>query len=85
VVDCGADIGSTIDDFHFAYKRLDRDDSITARIESLEDVLRPAKADIMIRASPDLRAKFAAVYVTPRSGVTYQTRPVADRIVVGGA
>jgi serine/threonine protein kinase/Tol biopolymer transport system component/tetratricopeptide (TPR) repeat protein len=74
VVGCGGDIWGTIDDFHFAYKQLQGDGSITAKVESVEDIHKPSKAGIMIRASLDPRAPFAAVYVTPNSGVTFQTR-----------
>jgi len=76
VVGCGADIWGTIDEFHFASKRLAGDGSITAKIESLEDEDQRAKAGVMIRASLEPSAPFAAVYVTPNGGVIYQARPV---------
>jgi serine/threonine protein kinase/tetratricopeptide (TPR) repeat protein/regulation of enolase protein 1 (concanavalin A-like superfamily) len=76
VIGGGADIWGTIDEFHFVCKRLDGDGSITAKIESLEDVRTEAKAGVMIRASLDASAKYAAVYVTPSGGVTYQARPI---------
>ncbi len=78
---CGGDIWGTIDDFHFAGKQLDGNGSITAKIESLEDIGRPAKAGVMIRATLDPCAQFGAVYVTPDSGVTFQTRSEAGAVM----
>ncbi len=85
VTGCGGDIWGSIDDFHFAYKKLDGNGSITIKIESLEDIQRPAKAGIMIRASLDPCAQFGAVYVTPNSGVTFQARAEANGGVVSDA
>jgi len=85
VVGCGGDIWGTIDDFHFASKRLDGEGSITAKIESLEDLQSPAEAGIMIRASLDPGAQFGAVYVTPNGGVTFQARLEPNGAVMSDA
>ncbi len=67
-----------MDEFHFASKQLQGDGSIIAKIESVENVHEWAKAGVMIRASLDPGAKFAAVFATPGSGISTQTRPIAN-------
>jgi serine/threonine protein kinase/tetratricopeptide (TPR) repeat protein len=79
VVSCSAGIGGPMDEFHFAYKKLEGNGSITARIESIEDVHSQTKAGVMIRRSLDPGAEFAAVLATPGSGVSYHTRPITNR------
>ena len=79
VVGRGADIGGPRDEFHFVYKELEGNGSITARIESIEDVHPRAKAGVMIRQSFDPSAQFAAVFATPGSGVSYHTRSITNR------
>jgi len=76
LVGCGAGIWGTLDEFHFASKRLVGDGAVTAKVESLQDPDQRAQAGVMIRASLDSHAKFAAVYVTPKGGVIYQVRVV---------
>jgi serine/threonine protein kinase len=79
VVGCGRDIGGPMDEFHFVYKKLEGNGSITARIESIEDVHPRTKAGVMIRTSLDPGAAFAAVLATPGSGVSYHTRLIINR------
>jgi len=79
VVGCGTGIGGSTDEFHFVYKRLEGDGSVTARIESIEEVHPGTKAGVMIRASLDPDAAFAAVLATSRGGVSYQTRQITNR------
>jgi regulation of enolase protein 1 (concanavalin A-like superfamily) len=85
VMGCGGDIFGTTDEFHFASKKLNGDGSITARIESVEDVHEWTKAGVMIRESLDPGARFAAAYVTPGAGVHCEVRPIADRGVISDA
>jgi hypothetical protein len=73
----GTDIWETIDEFRFVYKQLSGPGSITARVESVEGTDESAKAGVMIRQSLDPSAKFAAVYITPGNGCTYQARLTA--------
>ena len=77
ILGCGGDIAGTIDEFHLAGKNLKGDGSVTARIDSVEDVHPQTKAGVMIRASLGPRSQFAAVYVTPDSGVTFRARAQA--------
>ncbi len=73
VVGGGAGFWGTIDEFHFAHKRLIGDGSITARMETLEGTSERARAGIMIRTGLDPKDPFAAV-VTPGTGVRFATR-----------
>lgn len=79
VVGCGAGIAGAMDEFHFVYKILEGNGSITARVESIEDARQGVWAGVMIRQGLDPGARFAAVFATPGSGVRYHTRPIANR------
>jgi len=70
----GGDIWNTADEFRYAYKQLDGDGTIVARVESLRDTDVWAKGGIMIREGLDAGAKFAAVYLTGDNGVRFQAR-----------
>lgn len=74
VVSCGAGIAGATDEFHFVYNYLEGDGSITARVESINDVHAWAKAGVMVRANLDPDAAFAAILATPGSGVSYHIR-----------
>jgi len=62
----GADIYNATDEFRFAYKQLNGDGSITARIDSLTDVHDWAKAGVMIREGLDDGNLQAHMIVAPR-------------------
>ena len=47
----GADVWGTADAFHYAYRALDGDGSIVARVTSIEAVNAWVKAGVMIRNS----------------------------------
>jgi hypothetical protein len=74
VTGIGVDIWETIDDFHFAHKALRGDGSITARIDSIENVHEWTKVGLMIRNSLGATSENAMVLVTPRDGVSFQHR-----------
>jgi hypothetical protein len=74
VTGVGVDIWETVDDFHFAHKSLHGDGSITARIDSIEDVHEWAKAGVMIRSSLDPTSENVMVLVTPNGRVAFQHR-----------
>ena len=65
----GADIAGTADEFHFAYKTLTGQGSITARIDSVLNTHDQAKAGVMIRATLDQDSAHAFACVTPGNGV----------------
>jgi serine/threonine protein kinase len=76
----GVDIWQTFDDFHFAYAGLKGDGSITARIESVENVNEWTKAGVMIRSTLDAESPNAMVLITPRGIVSFQYRPKASEL-----
>ena len=51
----GADIFGTADEFHFVYRQINGDTTITARVASLQNTNVWAKAAVMIREKPERR------------------------------
>jgi serine/threonine protein kinase len=74
VTGIGVDIWENIDDFHFTYKTLHGNGSITARIDSIEDVHEWTKAGLMIRNSLDATAENVMMLVTPGGRMAFQYR-----------
>jgi hypothetical protein len=74
----GTDIWGTADEFRFAYKQLNGDGTIIARVDSLIDTDPWAKGGVMIREALDAGSKFAAVFVTPGNGCRFQARQAAS-------
>jgi hypothetical protein len=70
----GADIWDLADDFHFAFKTLHGDGSITARIDSIATTDPWAKAGVMIRESLDTDSQHAFCCVTPSNGMAFVNR-----------
>ena len=70
----GADIWNTADDFRFAFKRLNGDGSIVAKVESIVNTNGWAKAGVMIRETLDANSRFAYMVATPGSGVSFGWR-----------
>ena len=70
----GADIWNAADQFRFAFKQLNGNGTLIAKVESVDNTDPWAKAGVMIRESLDPGARFAAVYATPGNGVRYQAR-----------
>jgi tetratricopeptide (TPR) repeat protein len=70
----GADIYGTTDSFQYVHQPLLGDGAIVAKVEGLAKTDLWAKAGVMIRESLDPGSRFAAVYVTPGNGVSFQTR-----------
>jgi hypothetical protein len=77
----GADIwdigpaGDYHDEFHFAYKMLNGQGTIVARVESVENTDGWAKAGVMIRETLEGGSPHAFACVTPENGVAFQGRP----------
>ncbi|MCX5644314.1 MAG: protein kinase [Phycisphaerae bacterium] len=80
VVGSGADIWGTIDDFRFVYKKLTGDGSITARIDSIENVDEWTKAGVMVRRALELDSSNAMLFVTPSGRSSFQYRRTDDGI-----
>jgi hypothetical protein len=70
----GTDIWGTADQFRYAYKQLNGDGFIIARVESVQNTHPWAKAGVMIRSTPDPSSAFANLFMTPGSGCRFQTR-----------
>jgi len=70
----GADIWDAADEFRFAYKPLNGNGAIVARIDSLVDTDPWAKAGVMIRFDTAAGAKNAMAYVTADGRVGWQQR-----------
>jgi hypothetical protein len=75
MVGSGKDIWLNSDEFHFAYKKLDGDGTITARIDSVEHTHDWAKAGIMIRDTLAPDSAFADLVITPQNRICFQYRP----------
>jgi len=80
VVGSGRDIWNRSDEFHFAYKQLDGNGTITARIDSVEDAHIWTKAGIIIRDTLAPDSAFADVVITPRNQVSFQYRPAKGQL-----
>jgi predicted chitinase/regulation of enolase protein 1 (concanavalin A-like superfamily) len=74
VTGSGADIWGANDEFHFAYRQLSGDGSITARVTSLQNTNAWAKAGVMFRESLNSNSRHAATVVTPSNGIAFQRR-----------
>jgi len=70
----GADIWGTSDQFHFAYRTLNGDGEIVARVGSLQQTDIWAKAGVMVRASLYANASFAYALTSASQGVWFQKR-----------
>jgi regulation of enolase protein 1 (concanavalin A-like superfamily) len=69
----GADIYLMTDEFHFAYKQLTGDGSITARVDSIKGALEWIKAGVMIRSS--LSPGFQQVHMVATFGNRVEFMP----------
>ncbi len=70
----GSDIWDTADAFHFVYRTLTGDGTVTARVASEDNTASWAKAGVMMRESLNDDATYAAVLVTPGKGLVTQRR-----------
>ena len=74
----GSDIWYAADEFRFAFKSLNGDGALVARVDSLTTPDPWTKAGVMIRRTLDAGSPFAAVYMTGANGVRYQARLVSS-------
>ncbi len=77
VAGSGADIWDSNIGFHYVYRALPGDGSITARVTSLQYTDSWAKVGLMIRDTLAPEAPFAGLYLTPGNGVALQWRGAA--------
>ena len=71
----GADVWGTSDAFHFAYKPLSGDGTITAEVATLSGSDAWAKVGGMMRASTSSNAAHAFMLVSKGKGLAFQRRP----------
>jgi regulation of enolase protein 1 (concanavalin A-like superfamily) len=70
----GTDIWGTSDEFHFVYRTLSGDGTITARVASVSNTDVWVKAGVMMRATLAADAAHASMFVTPAKGLAFQRR-----------
>jgi phosphatidylserine/phosphatidylglycerophosphate/cardiolipin synthase-like enzyme/regulation of enolase protein 1 (concanavalin A-like superfamily) len=78
VTGAGADVWGTADAFHYAYRALNGDGTIVARVASIQNVNAWTKAGVMIRnsLSPSSAHAFMLVAASAAKGVPFQRRPM---------
>src|SRR4051812_13022283 len=76
----GRDIWSDNDQFHFVFQPVSGDGEIVARVDDLAPTNAWAKAGVMIRGSLAANAAHASAFVTPSSGVAFQSRAATGEI-----
>jgi hypothetical protein len=69
-----SDMWHVCDELHFAYKKLNGDGSITARIESIDNPHWQTKVGVMIRSRLEPTSENIAVLITPTGRVVFQYR-----------
>lgn len=74
VTGAGEDVWDAADAFHFAWRTLAGDGEIVARVASVQNTNRWAKAGVMIRAGTDPGAPHAFMLVSPGKGYAFQRR-----------
>ncbi|MBO3746602.1 PQQ-dependent sugar dehydrogenase [Streptosporangiaceae bacterium NEAU-GS5] len=72
VTGAGGDIWGATDQFHYAYRALDGDGSLVARVVSQENTDGWAKSGVMIKSAATPGSPYAAVFLTPAHGVVQQ-------------
>ena len=78
VVSAGEGIGGNTDDFHYTFRRVTSDVDIIARVATIRGVKRQGTAGLMIRRSLHPSAANASILVTPRGGVSFERRLLAN-------
>ncbi|MHC4499220.1 MAG: LamG domain-containing protein, partial [Planctomycetota bacterium] len=70
----GEDIGGSSDEFHYAFKQLTGEGSITVKVESITETHSWAKAGVMIRETLEADSRYAMVVITPSGRVAFGFR-----------
>ncbi|MEO5916425.1 MAG: cellulase family glycosylhydrolase [Luteolibacter sp.] len=74
VTGSGADIWDSADEFRYVHQPSSGNCEMSAQITSVQNTDPWAKAGVMIRESTAAGALYAAVFITPGNGVTFQRR-----------
>ena len=75
----GADIWGTADGFHFAWRMLEGDGEIVARVASLSGSAPWTKVGVMMRQTLDAGSAHALMLVSAEKGLRFQRRTVTGR------
>lgn len=70
----GSDIWGAADQFNFDHQTVAGDQSVTARVVSLDNTSSWAKSGVMMRETTANNASYVGLYVTPGNGVSLQYR-----------
>jgi fibronectin type 3 domain-containing protein/regulation of enolase protein 1 (concanavalin A-like superfamily) len=70
----GSDVWGSADSFRYAFKAVNGDCTITARVLNLTNTATWAKAGLMIRSSLGAGASNALVFLSPANGIAFQRR-----------
>jgi serine/threonine protein kinase len=79
----GNDIWDVSDDFHFAFKTLRGDGSLTARIDSVQNVHSWTKVGIMVRETLEPPSRHASLFIVPAGVMAVQRRSAEGGITLG--
>lgn len=74
VTGSGADIWGAADAFHYLYRPMNGDGTITARVTGVGNTNAWAKAGVMIRETLAANSRHASTFLTPANGVSFQRR-----------
>ena len=74
VAGSGKDIGGSKDEFRYVYQTASGDCAIVAKVLSVQNTDKGAKAGVMIRESLNDNSAHAGVFVTPGNGIEFRTR-----------
>jgi fibronectin type 3 domain-containing protein len=74
VTGSGADIWNTADEFRYVYQPSSGNCEMRAQVTAVQNTDVWAKAGVMIRESTAAGSRYAAVFITPGNGVTFQRR-----------
>jgi hypothetical protein len=80
----GADIWGTADEFHYVYREVHGNFTVTTRVASIENLDRWVKAGLMIRETLAPGSRHASLFATPRTerGIAFQRRRQTNGISV---
>ncbi len=81
----GDDIWGSSDQFHFAYKEVNGDCTLVARVATVQNTNAWAKAGLMMRDGTAANAIHADIFITPGNGVTFQRRTSTGGATVNSA
>ena len=74
----GADIGGSADAFHYIYQPFNGNGTIIAHVATQYNSDPSAKAGVMIRETLNAGSKYAAVVITPSTGIIFQRRTATN-------